>query len=251
MTEKKKNFNQLDPFADSDESYETRDIKNSKSRESGRRVEIYKKNYEAKTKKSEKKSFFKKIVKFFKDLPDRGDKRKIYLRLIIIPIVVLSFIAVIVFYILPLVDKLSRDSYLSELDLFINEDDFNSEESIKKRESYKNTLTKRIAELDNSEVRNEYIDYLVMLYESEEKTDYAKIAELLRMKLNYEGIDSNEKAITLYNLIEIYYISDENEKLRESVREFLALPDNESRIFQGVSITDMKKILKEQYSNVQ
>lgn len=242
----------LDPWAEHGPYFDSKEIKNSKTGGAVHRVG-YLAQKESHNGKKVRTSFGAKVKIALRQFRDREDIHDIYHSLIVIICLLLAISLLVVFVILPKLTDQRReydyDSYISEVESFLNDNDVESEEMISKREDYKNKIAERIAELDNTEERNKYIESLISLYESEDEVDYYIIADLIRMKLEYQDMNVDERAITLYNLIEVYQLIENEEELKKALDEFMELPDDNTRLFQGATITEMKKILLERYSD--
>lgn len=209
MPNNKSGYDPLDPFAEKEELFESKDIKKSKAREAKRRADYLKKKEKTEN-KAKKPSLFSRIKTFFKELPEREDKKKIYTELIISSIVVIGLIVGIIFVITNIViPKIEEETEKIETET--------------RQEEYSKKIEEAAAFNDDLAYINANEEAL------ENETDYErKIILLLNLKNGYARIEKDDK-------------------VKEITETILALPDSDDPTIDGNTFTEIKNRLREEY----
>ena len=239
----------LDPFAEKEDEFRTNDIKKSKSRLTRRRVDALKKSREAENGNPKKLPFSKRSIKFFKELPEREDKRNMYLRLSLI-LILIATIGTSLFFLIDNWNK-NRNQKIEEVkaeiesahtDFFLG--NLNEEEDL---ENYKLEIEKKYSSTNDPDLKFLYRKELISLYfEDEEKNQ--EVIRLINEQLSYKKLTTQEKVNLLVAVIDLYRANDMTNELENALSELLDIPDDGEMTFGGETLTELKARVKNENS---
>ena len=232
---KGKQFDPLDPFSDNKINYQTRDINSSKARIAKRRIGATKNQNTEHTNPSP----IKRILRFFKELPEREDRRKIYLS-IILTLILFILTGFLFAY---LTNYISHEKQIEEVktDIESTREDFfwgnlNDEEDL---ENYKFEIEEKYNSTDDADLKFLYRKELINLYfEDEDKNK--EIIGWINEQLSYEKITTSDKVDYLAAIIELYRMNDMMEESKTALNELLNIPDDGEMTFGGETLAELK-----------
>ena len=239
-------YDPLDPFAEKEELFESKDIKKSKAREAKRRADYLKKKEKTET-KAKKPSLFSRIKTFFKELPDREDKKKVYARLALAPILIIAVVISVVFLInnrnhALIIEETKAEIESAHTDFFWG--DLNEEEDL---ENYKLEIEEKYNSTDDPDLKFLYRKELInFYYEDEEKSQ--EVIGWINEQLSYEKITTPEKVNLLVALIDLYKMNDMIDESKNALRELLNIPDDGEMTFGGETFAELKARIKNENS---
>jgi len=249
--DRQRRYNELDPFGDHEEDYKTGDIKYSKARLTKRRVDAYRKQQAPENNIGKKTSILRKIKRFFKELPDREDKRRIYFRIAVTLILIVLISVSLPFSINFIIKNRKHDLEIEEAkadiesaqkDFFFGELD--EEDDL---ENYKLEIEKKYSSTNDPDLKYLYRKELISLYfEDEEKSQ--ETIRLINEQLSYEKITIQEKVTLLAALIDLCKLNDMTDELKSALNELLNIPDDGEMTFGGETLTELKARVKNENS---
>jgi len=220
-------YDPLDPFAEKEELFESKDIKKSKARELKRRADFLKEKERTKN-KVKKPSLFSRIKTFFKELPDREDKKKVYTIFIVGLIVLVLLILAFTFILAPKLEEIRQEleyegawdygrQVTSEMIAIDIANDYDL------AQKYESELLERITSTENGSVAQyQYVNALVKLYS--EMRDENKVFETLENFLQYDNCDNLTRAGLLFELLEKYKDRKMNDEYIKTIKRIIEMP---------------------------
>lgn len=248
------NYNPLDPFADNSISYDTHDIRNTKARETQRKVEQYKKQkaLEAKRKAHKNRnSLLKRVKTFFKELPEREDRKKVYVRLVITPILVLAIGVAITISVIVSIDNRNHELKIEETKAEIESahtnfflEVLNEEEDL---ENYKLEIEEKYNSTDDPDLKFLYRKELIRLH-IDNKEKNKEVIGWINEQLSYKKISTIDKVNLLVNLIALYRDNGMTNGLNNPLNELMNIPDDGEMTFGGETLSELKTRVKNENS---
>lgn len=239
------NNNELDPFSEQEERFETRQIRYTKAHTKKRKTELAKKEAEEKE-EQEKNASSKKSLSFLRELPSRADKRKYYTTAVIVFASIVGVFLLILVVIIPWRDKeekaIEQLEAIDESNEIIDSitDEETEEELNEKTERLKNLFEKTY---NNPDAQYEYATALLDIYEL--NRDIKSIDALAEEFLNNKKIAFPTDAYFLMRLQAVYLSLSEDDKYVKTIEKLLAMPDDEDYDFNAESFTSYKQKLRE------
>ncbi len=239
-------YDPLDPFAEKEELFESKDIKKSKAREAKRKAD-YLKEKERTEIKAKKPSLFSRIKTFFKELPEREDKKKVYARFINIALTIGGIALIVSFVITPKIEEKASE----EADINANQEMIATLQDINEGfTDTKNEEEKLIEKINNSksgsDAKYDYVQALALLYQEDKK--YEEIADIMEAFLDDDKINFQTKVTAYIELLHVYQdLIEDNSRWKRTAMEIIALPNNNpNSIYHGETLEEIQTGLKNQ-----
>ncbi len=251
-----KEYNPLDPFADIKDTYVTKDIRTTKAYEKRRLYESLKKKKNT-NEKVLTSSYYSRIIAFFRELPEREDKKKVYYKMVIGLILSVGVIFLSIYALKPFIEEQivikheeAVENYHDEITAYIeNREDVEPEEFSAQISQFEDELQDKLSDAEKGSEE----EYLLLSSLSEiyyAKNDYDNLIYVAKMELDYDGLTVVERAKIIYDLLLIYETIGNEAGIQECLNLFYSLPDDSNvRVFEVNTIAEMKDILKERYTN--
>ena len=238
----------FDPFSDKEEVFETKNIRASKA---GRLKSKTPASFSKKEKNKKKPSLFSRIKTFFKELPEREDKKKVYFKLIFTPILVCILVFLISTFIISLINERNREQKIEETkaeiesahtDFFLGK--LNEEEDL---ENYKLEIEEKYNSTDDPDLKFLYRNELIRLH-IDNKEKNKEVIGWINEQLSYKKISTIDKVNLLVNLIALYRDNGMTNGLNNALNELMNIPDDGEMAFEGETLTELKTRIKNENS---
>ena len=238
------NNNELDPFSNEENVFESKEIRHSKSHKSKRRANNPSKQ-EDKTKK--KPSLHQRVKTFFKELPEREDKKIVYTLMVAATTMIIVLVLAAYFSLTSLINNRNHNLEIEETEAYIESTDTDVFWGDLNEEDYKLEIEDKYSSTNDPDLKFLYRKELINFYfEDEEKQDEA--IELINEQLSYSKITTPEKVNLLVSLIELYKANGMTKETKKAVNELLKIPDDGEMTFGGETFAELKARLKNENS---
>ena len=245
MSSNRSSYDPLDPFAEKENIFESKEIRTSKSREAKRRADYLKKKEKTET-KAKKPSLLSRIITFFKELPEREDKKKVITRCAIMIISIVVVVFVVLFIIIPLKREKQFEEKAVSISNALN-DSVNIQEG---KIAYEEDLRTIIEESSpQSTAYGIAILTLVHYLQEDERIEDAII--LLEQKADIDSMSNNYRIEALLKLSDLYGMLNQPEKRMETIDSLLQYGNTEEDInIEEGSWREIREELSELYNSL-
>lgn len=239
------NYDPFDPFSEKEDTFDTKKIRRSKASQLKR--SIFKPAHAPIEQKKKKNSLFSRLKTFFKELPERRDKKRIYFKLALIPTLIFVIGISLNFLINYINHNLKIEETKAEIesahtDFFLGK--LNEEEDL---ENYKLEIEEKYNSTDDPDLKFLYRNELIRLH-IDNKEKNKEVIGWINEQLSYKKISTIDKVNLLVNLIALYRDNGMTNGLNNALNELMNIPDDGEMAFEGETLTELKTRIKNENS---